>query len=139
MDVGRGDNASVDGSKHYCYILKSRNYNKAYIGYTVDFHRRIRQHNGELVGGAKRTSKWRPWDPVCLIEGFPDSSTALSFEYRLQHPHRRITRGTRAIIFVLENLSTLIDQLKAQHLTIYWYTDEYRMHHSCITNLYVEK
>ena len=37
------------------YILKSDNL--SYVGMTNDFFKRFRQHNGELVGGAKYTKK----------------------------------------------------------------------------------
>ena len=40
---------------HYCYFLQSKN--RTYNGYTVDLHRRLRQHNGELAGGAKVTTR----------------------------------------------------------------------------------
>lgn len=97
-----------DGRTHYCYILYSARANKTYIGYTVDFPHRLRQHNGELAGGAKRTQKWRPWLPLCLISGFPDNHTALSFEYRLQHarPKRRAGQDSRE--FVVQALQRLI-------------------------------
>ena len=41
------------------YILKSDN--KSYVGMTNDFFRRIRQHNKEIKGGAKYTSKSNNW------------------------------------------------------------------------------
>lgn len=95
-------------SDHVCYILKSSVANKVYIGYTIDFERRLRQHNGEIVGGAKKTHKWRPWYPICVIKGFYESSAALRFEYRLQHP--RIKRKARedSLTFILNTLSYLI-------------------------------
>jgi len=53
-----------------------------YIGATVDGDRRLRQHNGELVGGAKATHK-RPngWYRVCYVCGFSTWNAALSFEW----------------------------------------------------------
>jgi len=52
-----------------CYLLKSRKTERAtgtYIGSTPDPPRRIRQHNGEIVGGAKQTRNGRPWEMVRL-------------------------------------------------------------------------
>ena len=37
------------------YLIK--NENKTYIGYTNDFFRRWKQHNGYLSGGAKYTTR----------------------------------------------------------------------------------
>ena len=75
---------SFSNTVHSCYILKSSVSENIYIGYTVDFSHRIRQHNGELVGGAKKTKKNRPWYPICIISGFYEASSALRFEFRLQ-------------------------------------------------------
>jgi predicted GIY-YIG superfamily endonuclease len=72
-------------SFHYCYILQSESTpEKFYIGYTVDMSKRIRQHNGNIVGGAKKTCNNRPWKILCTIHGFYDNTSALRFEYRLQ-------------------------------------------------------
>ena len=40
---------------YFVYLLKSTN-GSTYIGATVNLDRRLRQHNGELVGGAISTS-----------------------------------------------------------------------------------
>jgi len=53
---------------HYCYFLRSQNL--TYNGYTVDLKRRLRQHNREIKGGAKYTSRKKvvsPWRYDCNI------------------------------------------------------------------------
>lgn len=69
--------------KHICYVIISLNHNKIYIGYTVDFQKRLRQHNGEITGGAKKTCKYAPWKLLCFVKGFIDNHMALRFEYRM--------------------------------------------------------
>ncbi len=74
---------------HYCYILRSKSdkhKNKTYNGYTVNFQRRIRQHNEELVGGAKYTKgKDQAWEIFVLLSGFPDAKNALQCEWRMKY------------------------------------------------------
>ena len=67
-------------SDHMCYILKSSISNRIYVGYTINFSRRLRQHNGEIVGGAKKTRNGRPWYPICIIRGFYEASSAFEFD-----------------------------------------------------------
>ena len=65
-----------------------------YIGFTVHPKRRIRQHNGEISGGAFRTRKKRPWDMGCVVQGFPNKVSALQFEYAWTNPNRsRLLKG----------------------------------------------
>lgn len=53
-----------------------------YIGFTLDVPRRVRQHNGEITGGAKRTARHRPWKPVVFVTGFASRTAALQFEWQ---------------------------------------------------------
>ena len=43
------------------YLIKSSTNNKYYCGVTTNMSRRLRQHNGEICGGAKATRSGRPW------------------------------------------------------------------------------
>lgn len=70
----------------YCYVLKSVNCNKTYNGSTNDLKRRLRQHNGELAGGAKATQIGRPYEIICTISGFSNHQKALSCEWWIRHP-----------------------------------------------------
>lgn len=72
---------------YLCYILKCDNY--TYNGCTNNFTRRIRQHNGEIKGGAKCTSKRGPWSPYCIITGFQDNVEALQTEWRIKRVEGR--------------------------------------------------
>lgn len=114
---------------HSCYMIH-HNSTKVYIGYTVNFLRRIRQHNREIKGGAKKTGRWYPWYPICLIRGFRDNSTALRFEYRLQRCKVRRNRGEKTIDHHVRKLNWLSrdgdgrkpNKVSWPKLTVYWYT-----------------
>lgn len=63
---------------------------RTYVGCTVhDVLHRVRQHNGELCGGAAQTRRGRPWVVVTQIVGFRTRTEALQFEYAWRRVHRR--------------------------------------------------
>lgn len=133
-------------SDHTCYMLQSRVADQTYVGYTIDFNHRIRQHNGEIVGGAKKTMKYRPWAPICKIKGFYEGSSALRFEYRLQHPGRKKRTNEDSITFALQILADIItngdgsiekgNKIAWPHLTIEWCISGYGIEHPNVTNVY---
>jgi predicted GIY-YIG superfamily endonuclease len=76
---------------YFCYLLRSPGHKGAsYIGFSVDPRHRLRQHNGEVKGGARHTSKYAPWDHVCIVSGFLSKTMALMFEWHWQHPARSL-------------------------------------------------
>ena len=101
------------------YILKSENY--SYIGMTNDFLKRWSQHNGYLKGGAKYTTKYKDWTPICIIDGFKTKSEAMQCEWKLKR-----VKGYQKRI---ENLSYLLKHknkwtknsplISSQNLNIY--------------------
>lgn len=71
---------------------------QSYVGFTTDLGRRLRQHNREIKGGAKKTSRHEDWEFVCHVTGFPSQTAALQFEWMWQHPlqsklSRRVIRA----------------------------------------------
>ncbi len=77
--------------EHFVYIIKGINqFNKTkyYIGYTCNIHRRIRQHNCELVGGAKATKGYK-WEYYGIITNFRDHIEGLQIEWRLKHSTKK--------------------------------------------------
>lgn len=77
----------------YCYILRNKLdefKHNTYNGSTNNPMRRLRQHNGELKGGARATSgKGGGWEIGAMLSGFPDHINALSCEWRIKCPSGR--------------------------------------------------
>tara|TARA_Y100000996_G_scaffold73261_1_gene49340 strand:- start:219 stop:617 length:399 start_codon:yes stop_codon:yes gene_type:complete len=79
-------------SDWFFYII--RNGPATYAGVSPDPKRRLRQHNGEISGGAKYTTGKGPgWTHVCLIQGFQDKIQAMQFEWAVKHVPPRNAGG----------------------------------------------
>jgi structure-specific endonuclease subunit SLX1 len=80
-------------NNYYVYLLESSN-GSTYVGATINLNRRLRQHNGIIKGGAKRTtgivSRGESWKRHCYVSGFPDWKSALQFEWRWKQISRKI-------------------------------------------------
>lgn len=103
IDKYVGKHADNPNIRSFVYLLESSDHSRIYIGATVDLEKRLRRHNGDLVGGAKRTKRALKrgliWSRVCSVSGFPTWRTALQFEYRFQRlyaKHRRTQRKRNA-------------------------------------------
>jgi predicted GIY-YIG superfamily endonuclease len=103
------------------YILKSDKF--SYVGMTNDFFRRFRQHNKEIKGGAKYTSKRTGWYPICIIDGFDTMVEAMQCEWRVKKSG--LLRGPDGRVKHLSNMlkkekwTSKSPVIKEQNLTIY--------------------
>ena len=73
------------------YLLENTDNKYTYLGVTVNIQRRIRQHNGELVGGAKYTSNHKSngiWILKTLVNDLTKSE-ALSYERIIKNKRRK--------------------------------------------------
>ena len=57
--------------RYYCYFLGQESailgQGQTYNGYTVNLKRRLRQHNGEIKGGAYATRGKGPWEFIAVF------------------------------------------------------------------------
>ena len=85
------------GNRSWCvYLIASTNPPlKTYVGSTNDFCRRLKQHNGDLKGGAKASRAGRPWVCACIVRGFANRSEACKFESKWKISSRKLPRKTR--------------------------------------------
>jgi predicted GIY-YIG superfamily endonuclease len=64
----------------WCVYLLVNERGRTYVGSTTDPLRRLRQHNGELTGGARSTNQKGPWKLYCYLSGFQTRSEACRWE-----------------------------------------------------------
>tara|TARA_Y100000389_G_C17287321_1_gene426152 strand:+ start:101 stop:520 length:420 start_codon:yes stop_codon:yes gene_type:complete len=74
----------MSSSQWFLYIISNKCY--TYVGVSPDPTRRLRQHNGEIKGGAKyTTSKGSGWKHICLVSGFRNKIESMQFEWAVKH------------------------------------------------------
>lgn len=81
------------GDRQLVYLLRSGE--RTYVGATKCLPRRLRQHNGEIGGGARQTSRTGPWVVACTVTGFRTFGEALKFEHAWRREGRRCGGGRR--------------------------------------------
>lgn len=67
-----------------CYALSSSDKSRSYTGQTNNFERRLRQHNGAIVGGAKYTKTKSSWKPIFCVTQFKTLRSVLQFEIAMK-------------------------------------------------------
>ncbi|NBQ39061.1 MAG: hypothetical protein EBU34_04620 [Alphaproteobacteria bacterium] len=86
--------------RYYCYILGQTRHvrtgvGRTYNGYTVDLTHRLRQHNGEIKGGAFATKNKGPWEFIAVMTCLDWTSVrAMQVEWLIRYPTRKKPRPT---------------------------------------------
>jgi predicted GIY-YIG superfamily endonuclease len=98
------------------YLLINTLSNHTYIGSTNNLNRRIRQHNKELVGGAKYTTNYKgngEWMYYGYIKNL-EKCQSLSIEKKIQIKTRKVCgktpllRRLKAIELILQDYEKII-------------------------------
>ena len=71
------------------YVLVSESSGETYVGITTDLERRLEQHNGERPGGARTTTRGRPWIVGTTYGPFETRAEAQSVEYEVKRRRGR--------------------------------------------------
>ena len=102
-------------NNYIIYLLYNTKSTCTYVGITNNPNRRIRQHNGELVGGAKYTKLKKgdgEWKYFGWIQSKEDNilekSPALSLEKKIQI-HSRKTKGKTPIERRINTINKLLE------------------------------
>ena len=106
VEASRGQEGGAPSKERGAVVYLLRNKRAHYVGATLDLRRRIRQHNGEICGGARRTCRRGPgWEEVLHVSGFRTFRESLQFEFAYKRETRRwgdyTTQGRK---FALEKL-----------------------------------
>lgn len=93
-------------SKWFCYVLENGN-GKTYNGSTNNVVRRLRQHNGDIKGGAKYTTRNGQWTAYFLMTGFVDHINCLQCEWKIKYPIGR-SRKYRSVEGRIKGINDVI-------------------------------
>jgi predicted GIY-YIG superfamily endonuclease len=111
---------------YYCYLIT--NGKNTYNGYTVDLYRRLRQHNGEIKGGAKSTRNKGLWKYILYItcNEWTCISDAMKYEYLMKYPTRKKPRPTcyQGIVGRINSIKEICNH-NNQNLILYIDNDYY--------------
>ena len=93
---------------YVCYVLKgsspSPSTQPTYVGITNNLVRRLRQHNGVIKGGARRTKQHQPWTVAATISGFHNKQQALQFEWAVHHVRAARNSGVAGRLSVVSRV-----------------------------------
>jgi structure-specific endonuclease subunit SLX1 len=105
----------------FCYIICNAS-KRTYVGSTNDLRRRLRQHNGEIKGGAWSTKGKGPWSYLLYVQVNEDAQKMdhawnLSLEWHLKRPNGRSRSQPRGIEGRMETLYKVFEKPKFKNNT----------------------
>ena len=100
------ENIDIINNTLVCYCIRNEKKTKTYVGATNHFCRRIRQHNREIVGGAKATGGHK-WHKIILVHGFDTRHDLLSFEWHFKHVRTVNKSGIKRRVEALTKLLSI--------------------------------
>jgi len=98
VDEASSTTKTTKETKYYCYFLGQHNNwtGQTYNGYTVNLSRRLRQHNGEIKGGAWATTAKDKgaWSFIAALtsDSWTSVSRAMACEWNCRYPTRKKPR-----------------------------------------------
>jgi len=117
--------------KYFCYILQQTDIISSlnYVGYTVNYNRRIRQHNGIIKGGARFTKNRGPWQFLAVMTCSTwNNIRALQVEWLAKHPTRKRKRP-KQFYGSIGRIKSLVEIFKRipieENITIYIHPSYY--------------
>ena len=122
----------------YCYIIRNTKpefKNLTYNGSTNNPIKRLRQHNNEISGGARYTSRTNGgWEYYFLMSGFPDHINTLQCEWRIKHCTGKPGPRPRHYCGVAGRIHGVINEVL--HLN-YWTGNSVINNSNCSFNIYI--
>ena len=91
--------SKLERNRWAVYLLISGN--RTYVGATTDVHRRLRQHNREIVGGARSTEHAAgTWKLYMYLTGFKNRSECMRWEAIVKKRARGMLPRTAAMLSI---------------------------------------
>tara|TARA_B100001057_G_C22148608_1_gene681109 strand:- start:158 stop:526 length:369 start_codon:yes stop_codon:yes gene_type:complete len=107
-------------NQYIVYLLTNTQNNRTYLGITNNSERRIRQHNGDIKGGAKYTHSFKGngyWNYKLHITNL-SKSEALSIERTIKNKRNQF-RGKEGLSKKIDSLSQMSTQYEHSQVILF--------------------
>ena len=130
-NINKIENKGYKMLRNFCYVLKNTKGNSksnaVYVGYTNRPDRRIRQHNGEISGGAKYTTRrCHPQKPIPLPLSFSPMLTPLHSPLFREEEDKKEKERSWEFAILVTSPDEAFDKKTAMSLE--WYMKPHRLY-----------